>query len=108
MSFTDTEVDYLSTQPLGRLATTQPDGTLQVSPVGFRYNYQTATIDIAGAHRTHRLTLDSRPRPDRLRRSDHPHPSQTNHQLRHRRDRHRRLPPQSQQPNRGLTPSGER
>jgi pyridoxamine 5'-phosphate oxidase family protein len=48
MSFTDTELEYLSTQPLGRLATAQPDGTLQVSPVGFRYNEATGTIDIAG------------------------------------------------------------
>lgn len=48
MSFTDTELAYLSTQRLGRLATAQPDGTLQVSPVGFRYNDKTGTIDIAG------------------------------------------------------------
>jgi PPOX class F420-dependent enzyme/OxyR family protein len=32
----------------GRLATVQPDGTLQVSPVGFRYNSVTETIDIGG------------------------------------------------------------
>lgn len=48
MPFTDVELEYLSTQPLGRLATAQPDGTLQVSPVGFRYNDRTGTIDIAG------------------------------------------------------------
>ena len=48
MSFTDIERAYLSTQHLGRLATAQPDGTLQVSPVGFRLNEQTGTIDIAG------------------------------------------------------------
>ena len=48
MSFTDTELEYLSTQRLGRLATAHPDGTLQVSPVGFRYNAKTGTIDIAG------------------------------------------------------------
>jgi pyridoxamine 5'-phosphate oxidase family protein len=48
MSFTDTELEYLATQRLGRLATAQPDGTLQVSPVGFRYNEKTGTIDIAG------------------------------------------------------------
>ncbi len=48
MSFTDTEIAYLSSQPLGRLATAQPDGTLQASPVGFRYNEDTGTIDIAG------------------------------------------------------------
>ena len=48
MSFTDTELEYLSTQRLGRLATAQPNGTLQVSPVGFLYNEKTGTIDIAG------------------------------------------------------------
>jgi pyridoxamine 5'-phosphate oxidase family protein len=48
MSLTDTELAYLSTQRLGRLATAQPNGTLQVSPVGFRYNEKTGTIDIAG------------------------------------------------------------
>jgi pyridoxamine 5'-phosphate oxidase family protein len=48
MAFTQEELDYLSSQRLGRLATTQPDGTLQVSPVGFHYNAETATIDIGG------------------------------------------------------------
>jgi pyridoxamine 5'-phosphate oxidase family protein len=48
MSFTDTELEYLSTQLLGRLATAQANGTLQASPVGFRYNEKTGTIDIAG------------------------------------------------------------
>ena len=48
MSFTDAELEYLAGQRLGRLATAQPDGTLQVSPVGFRYNAATGTIDIGG------------------------------------------------------------
>ncbi|MFF0632197.1 PPOX class F420-dependent oxidoreductase [Nocardia sp. NPDC004151] len=48
MVFTDAELHYLASQPLGRLATSQPDGTLQVSPVGFHYNSRTGTIDIAG------------------------------------------------------------
>ncbi len=46
MSFTQSELDYLATVQLGRLATVQPDGTLQVAPVGFVYNPTTATIDI--------------------------------------------------------------
>lgn len=46
--FTQTELDYLASQRLGRLATVAPDGTLQVSPVGFSYNPHTATIDIHG------------------------------------------------------------
>lgn len=48
MSFTKTELAYLATQQLGRLATVQPNGTLQASPVGFRYNPDTGTIDIGG------------------------------------------------------------
>jgi pyridoxamine 5'-phosphate oxidase family protein len=48
MTFTDAELGYLASQRLGRLATAHPNGTLQVSPVGFRYNSQTGTIDIAG------------------------------------------------------------
>lgn len=48
MSFTKAELAYLAIQRLGRLATVQPDGTLQVSPVGFRYNSVTGTIDIGG------------------------------------------------------------
>lgn len=48
MSFTDAELAYLASQRLGRLATAQPDGTLQVNPVGFRHNAATGTIDIGG------------------------------------------------------------
>lgn len=42
------ELDYLDSQTLGRLATVQPDGTLQVSPVGFHYNASSKSIDIGG------------------------------------------------------------
>ncbi len=48
MMFTPSEIEYLKTQDLGRLATVQPDGTLQVNPVGFQYNEELATIDIGG------------------------------------------------------------
>ena len=48
MVFTDTEINYLASQRLGRLATVQPNGTLQVNPVGFTYNPATSTIDIKG------------------------------------------------------------
>lgn len=48
MSFTPAELDYLRGQRLGRLATVQPNGTLQVSPVGFHHNAETGTIDIFG------------------------------------------------------------
>jgi pyridoxamine 5'-phosphate oxidase family protein len=46
--FTEGEVQYLASQRLGRLATAQPDGTLQNSPVGFFYNAALGTIDIGG------------------------------------------------------------
>jgi len=48
MSFTRIELDYLAGQRLGRLATKRPDGTLQNNPVGFRYQPDTATIDVGG------------------------------------------------------------
>lgn len=48
MVFTESELAYLASQRLGRLATAQPNGTLQVSPVGFSYNAATSTIDISG------------------------------------------------------------
>jgi pyridoxamine 5'-phosphate oxidase family protein len=48
--FTDHELAYLSDQRLGRLATTQSNGTLQNSPVSFGWNAATQTIDIGGHH----------------------------------------------------------
>ncbi len=48
MTLTEAERAYLATQPLGRLATRRPDGSLQNNPVGFSYDEQTGTIDIAG------------------------------------------------------------
>jgi pyridoxamine 5'-phosphate oxidase family protein len=48
MVFAPSEIAYLTGQRLGRLATVQEDGTLQVSPVGFSYNSDTETIDIRG------------------------------------------------------------
>lgn len=48
MTFTTAELEYLRRQPLGRLATQKPNGSLQNSPVGFHYNPATATIDIGG------------------------------------------------------------
>jgi pyridoxamine 5'-phosphate oxidase family protein len=46
--FSQAELDFLSTQSLGRLATAQPNGALQVSPVGFHHNPELDTIDISG------------------------------------------------------------
>ena len=50
MKFTGDQLCYLDSQRLGRLATAQPNGTLQVNPVGFKYNPQLGTIDIGGSH----------------------------------------------------------
>jgi pyridoxamine 5'-phosphate oxidase family protein len=48
MVFNPHEITYLRAADLGRLATIQPNGTPQVSPVGFTYNDELQTIDIAG------------------------------------------------------------
>jgi pyridoxamine 5'-phosphate oxidase family protein len=48
MTFKPHEIEYLQGTDLGRLATIQSDGTPQNSPVGFTYNEQLGTIDIAG------------------------------------------------------------
>ncbi len=48
--FTDNELTYLADQQLGRLATAQPSGMLQNSPVSFGWNAATQTIDIGGYH----------------------------------------------------------
>ena len=48
MSFSKLELDFLTSQALGRLATIQADGTLQVNPVGFTYNAELDTFDIHG------------------------------------------------------------
>ena len=48
MTFKPHELAYLREVQLGRLATIQPNGTPQVSPVGFTYNADLGTIDIRG------------------------------------------------------------
>jgi pyridoxamine 5'-phosphate oxidase family protein len=48
MTFKHHELDYMAHADLGRLATVQRDGTPQASPVGFIYNAELGTIDIAG------------------------------------------------------------
>lgn len=47
-SLTDAQVNYLSSQRLGRLATVDAHGSPQNNPVGFRYNAELGTIDIGG------------------------------------------------------------
>ena len=44
------QIDYLSSQRLGRLATTGLDGRPHVVPTSYRYNPEVGTIDIGGHH----------------------------------------------------------
>lgn len=53
MTFKAPEIEFMRSADLGRLATIQPNGTLQVSPVGFTYNEDFGTIDIAGYRMSH-------------------------------------------------------
>ena len=48
MAFKPHEIAHLNSADLGRLATIQPNGTLQNSPVGFSYNEPLGTIDVYG------------------------------------------------------------
>src|SRR5262245_24418799 len=48
MTFKPHELEFLRQAELARLATVQPDGTPQNSPVGFTDNEELGTIDIAG------------------------------------------------------------
>lgn len=48
MAFKPHEIAYLNSADLGRLATIQPNGTLQNSPVGFSYDEPLGTIDVYG------------------------------------------------------------
>jgi len=50
MTLTEAEQRFLSVQRHGRLATVAPDGIPQVKPVGFSYNQELGTIDIAGTN----------------------------------------------------------
>ena len=47
-AFTPAEVDYLTSQRLGRLATAGHDCQPHVVPMAFRYNPEQGTIDIGG------------------------------------------------------------
>ena len=47
-AFTPSEIDYLTSQGLARLATVGPDGQPHVVPVTFAFNADADTIDIGG------------------------------------------------------------
>src|SRR5260370_40910839 len=46
--FADSELDYLASQRLGRIATVGPDGQPHVVPTSFRYNPEHDAIDVGG------------------------------------------------------------
>ena len=48
MIFTQAELDYLSTQRIGRLATVSPDGQVQNNPTNFFPDAGTGTVVIGG------------------------------------------------------------
>jgi pyridoxamine 5'-phosphate oxidase family protein len=45
---TAAQIDYLASQPLGRIATAGADHRPHVVPTSFRYNPELATIDVGG------------------------------------------------------------
>jgi pyridoxamine 5'-phosphate oxidase family protein len=47
-AFTDQELDYISGQRLGRIATVGADGQPHVVPTSFRYNAEHDAIDVGG------------------------------------------------------------
>lgn len=47
---TPTQIDYVSEQRLGRIATAGADGKPHVVPTSFRYNAELGTVDIGGMH----------------------------------------------------------
>lgn len=47
-TFTSSELEFLRTTMLGRLATRRPDGTLQNSPIAFGVDEATGVIDVRG------------------------------------------------------------
>ena len=49
-SFSPAQIDYLSTQRLGRLATAGADHKPHVTPTSFRYDPELGTIDCGGLH----------------------------------------------------------
>jgi pyridoxamine 5'-phosphate oxidase family protein len=47
---TDAQIEYLSGQRLGRVATVGADGKPHVVPTSFRYNSRLGALDIGGLH----------------------------------------------------------
>jgi pyridoxamine 5'-phosphate oxidase family protein len=47
-TFTSSEIAYLGSRMLGRIATVDADGRPRLVPTGFRYNPETGSIDLGG------------------------------------------------------------
>jgi pyridoxamine 5'-phosphate oxidase family protein len=47
---TASQIEYLASQRLGRIATTGADGRPHVVPTSFRYNAALGTVDVGGHH----------------------------------------------------------
>jgi pyridoxamine 5'-phosphate oxidase family protein len=65
-TFTDAEIEYLNTQPLGRIATVDADGRPHVIPVGVWYDSDADSIVVGatGGMRSSKKFRDARQRPD--------------------------------------------
>ena len=50
MTLTPAQIEYMGTQPLGRIATAGADGKPHVVPTSFRYNPDLGTVDCGGLH----------------------------------------------------------
>jgi pyridoxamine 5'-phosphate oxidase family protein len=48
-TFTDAEITYLNSHPLGRIATVGPDGRPHVAPVGVFYDPETQSVLVGSA-----------------------------------------------------------
>jgi len=50
MTLTPAQIEYMGSQPLGRIATAGADGKPHVVPTSFRYNADLGTVDCGGLH----------------------------------------------------------
>ena len=50
MTLTPAQIEYMGSQPLGRIATAGADGKPHVVPTSFRYNPDLGTVDCGGLH----------------------------------------------------------
>ena len=67
--FTDSELDYLAGQRLGRIATVGPDGQPHVVPTSFRYNPDHDAIEVGGLRMSQTKKLRDARRTGRCHRS---------------------------------------